>query len=544
MSNPTPGLLASALADAAGASPRLLIRRSQFNAFDGYVADTTLSDSRTPYSIPGASLFRFVVGDFPLGMRRITLEDPSRGVSLKTRENWVDIYHSLSYLLEDGYGVFLVEPAFWTRDWRKFTGVLRDRRFFLSAAFRFVDQSLPGTTLRPVCAVFSRRERDSLFVADIAAETSVADIATAFHECSFGGTISTGVSVAIEEFRGFDQVIIERELSGLQTQYKSYEQLRLVPDLAPPQRVSLCRSGASHTEVENAVYIPRVGTSGVVAELGATTLKHHNYIQVQLNPSLVTNRYLALYFRSRLGRLSLQALTQGSVIAHLPKAALESISVPVPKLDQQAVIVDAHSSLLRLEAELLSFRDELSLNPASAAAIHNSVDAMLGQVNSLSQSDEILGLVRRGESKTLEFKETLSLDVRKGTKEKYIEGAALKTIAALLNSQGGTLLVGVTDAEEVVGVNRELDKFFKGSRDEFLKHFKNIVRRSIGEEFYPLVDYELVPVAQAPVLRVDCQLSDRPCFLNSTDFFVRTNPATDKLEGPKMLEYVRRRFQE
>ena len=544
MSSSTPGLLANALADAAGASPRLLIRRSQYNAFDGYAADTTLSDSRTPHSAPESSLFRFVVGDFPLGMRRVVLEDPSSRVSLKTRENWVDIYHSLGCLLEGGYGVFLVEPAFWTRDWKKFTEVLRGRRFFLNAAFRFVDEALPGTTLRPVCAVFSKQERDSLFVADIAADTSLADIATAFLECSFGGTISTGVSVAAEEFRGFDQVIIEQEISGLHTQYKSYEQLRLVPDLAPPECVSLCRSGASHEEKENAVYIPRVGTSDVVAELGATTLKHHNYIQVQLKPSLVTNKYLALYFRSRLGRLSLQALTQGSVIAHLTKAALENISVPVPPLEQQAVIVDAHSSLVRLEAELSGFRDELSLNPASAAAIHDSVDAMLGQVNRLSQSDEILGLIRLGESKTLEFKETLSMDVRKGTKEKYIEGAALKTIAALLNSKGGTLLVGVTDAGEVVGVKREMDEFFKGSRDELLKHFKNIVRRSIGEEFYPLVEYELVLVDQAPVLRVDCRMSDRPCFLDSTDFFVRTNPATDKLEGPKMLEYVRRRFHE
>ena len=44
-----------------------------------------------------------------------------------------------------------------------------------------------------------------------------------------------------------------------------------------------------------------------------------------------------------------------------------------------------------------------------------------------------------------EFKQTFSLDVKKGSKEKYIEKAALKTIGAFLNTEGGDLLVGVDD---------------------------------------------------------------------------------------------------
>jgi predicted HTH transcriptional regulator len=52
-----------------------------------------------------------------------------------------------------------------------------------------------------------------------------------------------------------------------------------------------------------------------------------------------------------------------------------------------------------------------------------------------------MSLARSGESKIIEYKESFSLDIRKGSKEKYIELSALKTIVAFLNTNGGTLLV-------------------------------------------------------------------------------------------------------
>jgi hypothetical protein len=150
-------------------------------------------------------------------------------------------------------------------------------------------------------------------------------------------------------------------------------------------------------------------------------------------------------------------------------------------------------------------------------------------------------LIAADESKTLEFKETLSLDVRANKREKFIELMVLKTIAAFLNSDGGTLLVGVTDKHVPVGLEREISQFHCGSHDKFLLHFKNLLKSNIGEQFYPLISYLMVAVQGQPILRVDCRQADKPCFIEN-DFYVRTNPATDKIDGPKMLAYVQRRF--
>ncbi|WP_347275278.1 RNA-binding domain-containing protein [Candidatus Kuenenia sp.] len=159
----------------------------------------------------------------------------------------------------------------------------------------------------------------------------------------------------------------------------------------------------------------------------------------------------------------------------------------------------------------------------------------------LSEEDQIKLLLPKGESKTLEFKETFSLDVKKGTKEKYIEKSVLKTIGAFLNSAGGELLIGVNDDGKVLGIDEEIAKFYKND-DKFMLNFKNHIKSKIGEGFYPLIDYKLIEVDGKKVLRVNCGMANKPCFLEDTEFYVRSGPSTDMLEGKKQHEYIQERF--
>lgn len=176
-------------------------------------------------------------------------------------------------------------------------------------------------------------------------------------------------------------------------------------------------------------------------------------------------------------------------------------------------------------------------------SVKSSLTDLLRTLPKLTESRhvDIHQLVISPESKTLEFKQTLSVDIRTKEKAKYMETNCLKTIAGFLNSDGGTLLVGVTDDSKPVGVMEEINSIHKGSEDKFLLHFKSLVKEHIGEEFYPLLDYHLVAVDGNPILRVDCKESNRPCFIGD-DFYVRTNPATDKLAGPTLLKYISTRF--
>lgn len=66
----------------------------------------------------------------------------------------------------------------------------------------------------------------------------------------------------------------------------------------------------------------------------------------------------------------------------------------------------------------------------------------------LNQPDELQQLIRGGESVTLEFKQTVS----------HPEKIA-KTLVAFANTEGGKLVVGISDRKEIIGVDPEEEKF-------------------------------------------------------------------------------------
>jgi hypothetical protein len=158
-----------------------------------------------------------------------------------------------------------------------------------------------------------------------------------------------------------------------------------------------------------------------------------------------------------------------------------------------------------------------------------------------SSSSPLKILIFKGESKYLEFKETLSWDVRKEEKAKHIETSVLKTISAFLNTDGGTLLVGVNDDGEILGLEMEIQKLHRGKQDKFLLHFKNLISEKIGAKFYPKLNWDIQLEDKKEVLVVNVQPASEPCFIEDA-FYVRTNPSTDQLTGEKQFKYVIERF--
>ncbi len=93
-------------------------------------------------------------------------------------------------------------------------------------------------------------------------------------------------------------------------------------------------------------------------------------------------------------------------------------------------------------------------------------------------------LLARTEDKHLEFKSTLRLDLERGEKSKLLESASIKAVAAFLNSEfGGTLLIGVADDGDVVGLEHDyatLRKEGRGDADRFLLHLNQLIENAVG----------------------------------------------------------------
>jgi hypothetical protein len=156
-------------------------------------------------------------------------------------------------------------------------------------------------------------------------------------------------------------------------------------------------------------------------------------------------------------------------------------------------------------------------------------------------------LVKRSESKSLEFKSTLRWSLKEDRRDdKGVTHAALKTIAAFLNTEGGDLLIGVADDGSIIGIGRDQLE----TDDKFMRHLAQAVRNGMGDRVGTCIDPKTQMVQGKGVCVVSCQRSPEPVFLKwkgieaspEGDFFVRSGPGTVKLSPDSAKKYIRTRF--
>jgi hypothetical protein len=153
----------------------------------------------------------------------------------------------------------------------------------------------------------------------------------------------------------------------------------------------------------------------------------------------------------------------------------------------------------------------------------------------------IADLIAGGETNAVEFKSTLRTNLHTGLVDDKMQVSALKTIAGFMNAKGGTLLVGVADDGEVLGLAS--DGF--ANEDKLQLHLVSLIRDRIGEVFLPYVHPHFQDENGARVLAIRCERGPKPAFVkdgNLQRFFVRGGNATTELSGGSVTDYVKQRF--
>ncbi|WP_272700097.1 AlbA family DNA-binding domain-containing protein [Desulfovibrio sp. Fe33] len=167
------------------------------------------------------------------------------------------------------------------------------------------------------------------------------------------------------------------------------------------------------------------------------------------------------------------------------------------------------------------------------------IEAMGMKREAAVSGTDVQALIRSGEGGRLEFKQTLRFNLKSGKNGKEIEHASLKTVSAFLNTEGGTLLVGVADDGSVTGFDE--DGF--DSDDKALLHFNNLVDRHIGAEFSRYMDSRIIKVEGKRVLRVHCVPASAPVILDASkgeEFYVRSGPASRSLTLKQFYDWLKK----
>lgn len=270
---------------------------------------------------------------------------------------------------------------------------------------------------------------------------------------------------------------------------------------------------------------------------------------ISLNAEIVSPEYLQYYFTSKFWQYSLEDIHYRrwhSIISRVGAVRsikdLKEIRILVPSLEDQENILQAHNKLTTIIDQIEGIKEWLATNPSNAVTALSQSAKILDSLDLLSDSDQILELIRRGEDQYLEFKETFEYNEKaKKPKDPELLKSALKNVVAFLNTEWGILLIGVSDRWEVVWIDRDLSQH-KNTDDELLKHVYNRIRDYIWTDAFSFIKYKIVNIGNKKILRFDCSRSNAPCFFKDEEFFVRVNPAAQLLKGRAFSKYIRDHF--
>ena len=154
---------------------------------------------------------------------------------------------------------------------------------------------------------------------------------------------------------------------------------------------------------------------------------------------------------------------------------------------------------------------------------------------------DIEKLISEGESDLTEFKSTLRMNLHTRKNDSRIEQAVLKTLAGFLNTEGGTLIIGIADDGIPFGI--DADNF--PSEDRMGLHLANIVNDRMGPNTWTSMRTNFEDHDEERVLVVHCKKSSVPVYVkdgSDEHFWVRTGPATTRLSVSQTQKYIEQRF--
>lgn len=164
-------------------------------------------------------------------------------------------------------------------------------------------------------------------------------------------------------------------------------------------------------------------------------------------------------------------------------------------------------------------------------------------------TERIRALAARGESKVVEFKSTAVRNLRTGEKDVEIEMVVVKTVAGFMNTDGGTLLIGVADDGSVVGIEQDFAvQGGKKNADGWELRLTELLVRTLGQSAGTGITIRYGTLDGRTVAEVDVAQAARPVFVTHTKgerrpaFYVRMNSSTRELSGPDAHDHQRRRW--
>jgi type I restriction enzyme R subunit len=211
-------------------------------------------------------------------------------------------------------------------------------------------------------------------------------------------------------------------------------------------------------------------------------------------------------------------------------------SVPSPVSGQTAVAAPL---------DLAAIADEVVERIRVDAEFASLVAAQLGMAGGTALRT-ISELVDNDEDFAVEFKSTARWDLRANQPSKAMEDAVVKTVAGFLNTDGGTLLIGIGPDRQVVGLDYDYQRVKPPNGDGFVNWLTTHLTNALGHAAVMRTRARITIHNGHEICRLDVAQSSQPVWAKTSTgdrvFFVRMNNSTRKLPDADLEIYLADRW--
>jgi energy-coupling factor transporter ATP-binding protein EcfA2 len=169
-------------------------------------------------------------------------------------------------------------------------------------------------------------------------------------------------------------------------------------------------------------------------------------------------------------------------------------------------------------------------------------------LTSATPDKDWMAIIKGGETRNVEFKQSLRWSAMGEVDKKYSEYIAMRAIASFINTEGGgTLFIGVSDSKEVVGLLKDYSTLNKKNADGFLQHMDNLINNYLGKEYHPNIKASIVELEGKEICIIEVAKGSKWVYLKSKDkngnvmeeFFIRGTSSSQPLGPSASSEYIR-----
>jgi hypothetical protein len=218
-----------------------------------------------------------------------------------------------------------------------------------------------------------------------------------------------------------------------------------------------------------------------------------------------------------------------------------STKVSPDKLKRQA-----HLHALPVGWEQLDYPTFLARRRSLIAQVVREGFATLWGAEQVPHDATIEDVIAAGESQTTEFKSTARWNLHSQQADPKLEHVIVKTVCGFLNAEGGTLLIGVDDNGQVLGLQDDFKTLgSKGNLDGYELFLRQLLDTNLSVATATTVRIRFESLRSQEICVVSVAASGKPVFAkphkgsgsNADEFWVRTGNSTKQFHGDDMFEY-------